>query len=50
MGGQVSKNKGKLAIVTALQGASGMNCRSAAREDGFDLLVVANEPQIHPGR
>lgn len=41
------KNKGKLAIVTGASTGIGYELAKCCAEDGFDLLIAANEPEIH---
>src|SRR5256885_7130854 len=41
------KNKGKLAIVTGASTGIGYELAKCCAQDGFDLLIAANEPEIH---
>jgi short-subunit dehydrogenase len=43
----MSKNKGKFAIVTGASTGIGYELAKCCAEDGFDLLIAANEPEIH---
>jgi|ERR1051326_1916042 short-subunit dehydrogenase len=41
------KNSGKFAIVTGASTGIGYELAKCCAEDGFDLLIAANEPEIH---
>jgi short-subunit dehydrogenase len=43
----VAKNHGKLAVVTGASTGIGYELAKRCAEDGFDLLVAADEPEIH---
>jgi short-subunit dehydrogenase len=43
----MTDNKGKFAIVTGASTGIGYELAKCCAEDGFDLLIVADEPQIH---
>jgi short-subunit dehydrogenase len=43
----MAKNKGKLAIVTGASTGIGYELATCCAEDGFDLLIAANEREIH---
>src|ERR1051325_8999885 len=43
----MASNKGKLAIVTGASTGIGYELAKCCAEDGFDLLVAADEPEIH---
>ena len=40
-------NKGKLAVVTGASTGIGYELAKCCAKDGFDLVVVADEPEIH---
>jgi short-subunit dehydrogenase len=42
----VTTNKGKLAIVTGASTGIGYELAKRCAEDGFDLLIAADEPEI----
>jgi short-subunit dehydrogenase len=42
----MSKNEGKFAIVTGASTGIGYERAKCCAEDGFDLLIAANEPEI----
>lgn len=42
-----TNNKGKLAIVTGASSGIGFELAKCCANDGFDLLIAADEPQIH---
>jgi len=43
----MSKNTGKLAIVTGASTGIGYELAKCCADDGFDLLIAADEPEIH---
>lgn len=43
----MSRNNGKFAIVTGASTGIGYELAKCCAEDGFDLLIAANEPEIH---
>src|SRR5204862_729307 len=43
----VTKNKGKLAIVTGASTGIGYEMAKLCASQGFDLIVAADEPEIH---
>ena len=43
----MTKNTGKLAIVTGASTGIGYELAKCCAEDGFDLLIAADEPEIH---
>jgi short-subunit dehydrogenase len=43
----VTKNNGRLALVTGASTGIGYELAKRCAEDGFDLLVAADEPEIH---
>ncbi|HEV7397306.1 MAG TPA: hypothetical protein VGN86_12405 [Pyrinomonadaceae bacterium] len=43
-------NTGKLAIVMGASTGIGYELAKCCAEDGFDLLVAADEPEIHKAR
>src|SRR5213078_888328 len=43
----MTKNKGKFAIVTGASTGIGYELAKCCAEDGFDLLIAANEPEIN---
>jgi short-subunit dehydrogenase len=43
----VTRNKGKLAIVTGASTGIGYELAKLCAKDGFDLLIAADEPEIH---
>ncbi|HEY0367080.1 MAG TPA: SDR family NAD(P)-dependent oxidoreductase, partial [Pyrinomonadaceae bacterium] len=43
----MTKNKGKLAIVTGASTGIGYELAKCCAADGFDLLIAADEPEIH---
>jgi len=43
----MTKNNGKLAVVTGASTGIGHELAKCCAEDGFDLLIAANEPEIH---
>ena len=43
----MTKNRGKLAIVTGASTGIGYELAKCCAEDGFDLLIAADEPEIH---
>jgi short-subunit dehydrogenase len=43
----MTRNRGKLAIVTGASTGIGYELASCCAEDGFDLLIAADEPEIH---
>jgi short-subunit dehydrogenase len=43
----MTRNKGKLAIVTGASTGIGYELAKCCAEDGFDLLIAADEPEIH---
>ena len=43
----MSRNTGKLAIVTGASTGIGYELARCCAEDGFDLLIAADEPEIH---
>jgi NAD(P)-dependent dehydrogenase (short-subunit alcohol dehydrogenase family) len=42
----MTSNKGKLAIVTGASTGIGYELARCCAEDGFDLLIAADEPEI----
>ncbi len=40
------KNSGKLAIVTGASSGIGRQLAQCCAQDGFDLIIAADEPQI----
>ena len=45
--GRIDKNEGKFAIVNGASTGIGYELAKCCAEDGFDLLIAANEPEIH---
>jgi len=43
----MSRNSGKLAVVTGASTGIGYELARCCAEDGFDLLIAADEPEIH---
>jgi len=43
----MTRNKGKLAVVTGASTGIGYELAKCCAEDGFDLVIAANEAQIH---
>ncbi len=43
----MTRNKGRLAIVTGASTGIGYELARCCAEDGFDLLIAADEPEIH---
>jgi NAD(P)-dependent dehydrogenase (short-subunit alcohol dehydrogenase family) len=43
----VSDNQGRLAIVTGASTGIGYELAKICANDGFDLLIAADEPEIH---
>ena len=43
----MTRNRGKLAIITGASTGIGYELAKCCAEDGFDLLIAANEPEIH---
>ena len=43
----MTKNKGKLAVVTGASTGIGYELAKCCAEDGFDLLIAADEPEIY---
>ena len=43
----MTRNRGKLAIVTGASTGIGYALAKCCAEDGFDLLIAADEPEIH---
>ncbi len=43
----MTRNKGKLAIITGASTGIGYELAKCCAEDGFDLLIAADEPEIH---
>src|ERR1700704_6132941 len=43
----MTKNTGKLAIITGASTRIGYELAKCCADDGFDLLIAADEPEIH---